>query len=107
MSKLVRDKIVSIIIRSTGETPDYHVEKNYGNQLHLLYDKLKEEAQEVSECDKDDLALIYELADVYEVILSILNHKGYELRDLVEASDVKRSVRGSFTQFHVLDNIKK
>ena len=99
-NKLVRDNIPDII-RKDGQEPV--VEQLSGiNYLKALADKLVEEANEYREGDVEDIS---ELADVMEVIYSILKHKGLTFDDLEEITCSKLIERGSFKYGYFLKEV--
>lgn len=90
--KLVRDKVPQLIRESgrvwataTMEWQDY---------IGALGAKLVEEAQEAAGQTGD--ALIGELADLYEVIDSLLAAHGISAETVLEAQRQKRAERGGF-----------
>lgn len=91
--KLVRDNIPEII-RSKGEEAVTRVldEEEYRSEL---YKKLLEESNEVINA-KDKDSLLEELADVLEVLTSIIKLDNRELKDIVECANKKREKRGGF-----------
>ncbi len=91
-NKLIRDKIPDIIRNcgnkcqiSTLNDPEY---------LDALLDKLVEEAKETTTTSGDRLA--EELADVMEVIDSIIAFTGIEKETVIEIQKQKRLERGGF-----------
>lgn len=89
--KLVRDKIPDII---EEDGKDYEIEKLDDEEYEgYLKDKLLEETREYVESEK-----IEELADVLEVIQSILDHEGMELEELENIRRRKAEKRGRFEQ---------
>jgi len=88
-NKLVRDKIPQII-EANGQrcTCEILSEENYKK---LLDEKLSEELSEYQE-SKD----IEELADMYEVMLSIIKSKGYTIEEFEQIRKKKKDKRGGF-----------
>jgi len=89
--KLIRDKIPEII-ESDGK--EYEIEKMDDDEYRkYLQDKLLEETEEYIESgDKK------ELADVLEVIKSILDEEGMEFKELEEIRKEKAKERGRFEE---------
>ncbi len=87
--KLVRDKIPQIIEKN-GETPIYHIlsDKEYKKELD------KKLVEEVKEYLKDDNS--EELADILEVIESILKYKNISLEEFAKTKQKKKDSRGGF-----------
>jgi predicted house-cleaning noncanonical NTP pyrophosphatase (MazG superfamily) len=94
--KLVRDNIPEII-RRKGESVVFHVasEKEYWEKLK---EKLLEEAEEFAEEDTAE-----EMADVFEVITAILEHKGWGIEQIIKLQKKKRDERGAFKNRIILD----
>ena len=88
-NKLVRDNIPEIMINN-GATPITRIldEEEYIKELNK---KLSEEVQEYLESED-----IEELADIEEVIISILNTKNKTREQLEQIRKDKSSKRGSF-----------
>ena len=89
-NKLVRDKVPNQINSKKGKKAIYRVlsEEEY---LQELNNKLIEEAHEFTEANS-----IEELADVMEVIISIMEQKGISLEEVREARAKKNTQRGGF-----------
>jgi predicted house-cleaning noncanonical NTP pyrophosphatase (MazG superfamily) len=98
-NKLVRDKIPEIIYRNGG-TPKVTIATptEYGE---FLSQKLKEEVQEYL-----DEPCVEELADIQEVILSIVEYEGWR-RKLEEVRVSKNINRGSFSRRFILLEVKE
>ena len=88
-NKLIRDNIPQII-ESRGEKAYIRVlnDEEYKDQLDL---KLQEEVKEYLEDDS-----IEELADIVEVIYSILEYKKVKLEDFEKIRKDKEEKRGAF-----------
>ena len=98
-NKLVRDKIPSII-ESRGEKP---ITRILSDEEYLveLDKKLQEEVDEyLKEGD------IEEIADIFEVILGILDTKGETLEKLEEIRKNKVLKRGAFKEKIFLEGIE-
>lgn len=98
MAKLVRDKI-PYIIRRSGREPD--IRRVSGEELKAaLKEKLVEEA-----CELRDSNDIYgELADVLEVIDTLVERSGLDRQKLAEAQKKKRDLAGGFEECYILSN---
>jgi predicted house-cleaning noncanonical NTP pyrophosphatase (MazG superfamily) len=94
MGKLVRDRIPGLISAGGGK-PNVRVLDEQGFDAALM-DKLLEEATELRDADVSDR--LEEAADVYEVLLSILDAQGLTAQDLVAAAHDKRQRRGGFSR---------
>jgi len=95
MGKLVRDRI-----------PELFGGNYYGmdeGQYKLeLYKKLEEEVEELLE----NPTSLEEMADVAEVLSSILKVNNYSLRDLTAKMDAKRILRGGFEKRYYWERAK-
>ncbi len=94
--KLVRDKIVEII-ESKGDKALYHIatDKEYEKKLK---EKLSEEVVEFLEAEN-----IEEMADIFEVIDSLLELKGWKYEEIALAQKGKRDERGGFEKRIILE----
>lgn len=93
-NKLIRDRIPEIIDQ---EGRRYAVEVMSGDEyVQALKEKLVEEAQETATASPGDL--IKELADLYEVIDSLLTSCGIDRQDVLRTQQERRQSRGSFDQ---------
>jgi predicted house-cleaning noncanonical NTP pyrophosphatase (MazG superfamily) len=90
--KLIRDKIPDII-RAEGRTcfVESMSEKDY---LDALLEKLVEEATEARNADAQHL--LTELADLFEVMLSIVAAQGAEWKSIAQIQEARRAERGGF-----------
>lgn len=93
--KLVRDKIPQIM-EAGGQTPVTKVlsDEEFGQALR---DKLIEEAEELRKA-RDKATLIEELADVSEIIETILETEGVSPSQVKKVQLEKRKERGGFKQ---------
>lgn len=94
---LVRDKMVDRM-KSEGILVDYKKlnQKDYENALRK---KVIEEAQEVAD-EKNREKLIFELADLLEVIQTLANTLEITESEISEAREKKREKSGGFTKKH-------
>lgn len=101
--KLVRDKIVEDTI-ANGIKPKWEVlsDRKY---LIELKNKILEEAQEVP-ASKNNEHLVEELADVQEVIDSILEFLKVSKNDFNKIKSEKNKKRGSFKKRHYIDYVE-
>ncbi|MGE6204650.1 nucleoside triphosphate pyrophosphohydrolase [Guptibacillus hwajinpoensis] len=92
-NKLVRDRIPEII-RANGNKLNTRIldEAEYKGELQL---KLKEELQEYLEAMEDSHA-VEELADILELIYSLVDVHRSSLEELEDVRKEKREVRGGF-----------
>ncbi len=98
-NKLIRDRIPEII-ENSGKDPIYRIAEG-DELLYLLNAKLYEELNEYSESGD-----IEELADLYEVVLSILEFKGVSFDEFEIIRVKKREKRGTFTKGDVLEEVR-
>lgn len=90
-NKLVRDKI-SAIVKSKGAVPETRILEKEEISEHLNK-KLGEEVQEFLEDNT-----IEELADIYEVLLAILDERKISFEEFEKIRRRKQEERGSFTK---------
>ncbi len=98
-NKLVRDKIPEII-KNNGEEPVIKilVDDEYKNLLNL---KLLEEVNEYL-VDKN----AEELADIYEVFMSILKSQNIDIEEIKNLASKKRDKNGGFEERIFLESVK-
>ncbi len=98
--KLVRDKIPEIIIKNNAE-PVTHIASN-NEFLIRLYDKLIEEFKEFKQepCEE-------ELADILEVINSIIKYYDFNKNKIEEIRLRKKEKRGGFDKKIILERVIK
>lgn len=97
-NKLVRDNIPEVIIgKKKGGVPVTHDadEKEYWAKLK---EKLSEEVAEFQEAES-----IEEMADVLEVIDTIIKFRHFEKNQILEVQKKKRNERGGFSKRIILD----
>ncbi|MFK3959976.1 phosphoribosyl-ATP pyrophosphohydrolase [Pseudalkalibacillus hwajinpoensis] len=94
-NKLVRDRIPEII-RANGNKCSTEIldEAEYKKELQL---KFKEELQEYLEAQEDSHA-VEELADVLELIYSLVEVHHSSVEELEEVRREKREIRGGFDE---------
>jgi predicted house-cleaning noncanonical NTP pyrophosphatase (MazG superfamily) len=94
-NKLVRDRIPEII-RAEGRKCEIEIMEE-AEYFQALFKKLMEEAQELAVASDDD-SLVTELADVYEVLDTILLTRGLGIEEIRSKQTQRRKERGGFTQ---------
>lgn len=92
-NKLVRDNIPTII-EQDNEVPFTRI-LNDNDYKKELYKKLKEECDEVID-SKNTFELLEELADLLEVIKSIVQLEDKTIEDIIETANQKKLKRGGF-----------
>lgn len=93
--KLIRDKIPSIIEKEGKTLKTRKVGKT--EKIGYLLDKILEETEEIR-----DVLSLEEIADLQEVIDSLIDNLGYTKEEVREVQDRKREERGSFNDGIVL-----
>ncbi len=102
IARLVRDRIVEQIIKA-GNVPHWRVLS--GEQYwQALKDKLVEEAQEMQGASGEDL--IDELADVQEVVDSLLKMLDLTKEQLSETQQKKNKKNGPFEKRDYIDEVE-
>jgi len=102
-NKLVRDKIPKICL-DDGEIPKYKV-LNQADFKQALKKKLVEESKELAVASKKELK--NELADVYEVLLSIAKTFNIKWSEVEKFRQTKNKQRGRFKKRYFLMSSKK
>lgn len=100
-NKLVRDNIPSIIDSQKGRKANWRILDNE-QYLQELNKKLIEEANEFIEAND-----IEELADLIEVVESIMKVKEFEWEEVKKQQDIKREKNGGFEDRIYLDFIEE
>ncbi len=93
--KLVRDKIPEIVERRTGNPTKYRIMKSEKEYDCYLRKKLIEESHELSET-KNKTHLAEELADIMELVDTILDKNRLTLKDIRIIQKAKAKERGKF-----------
>lgn len=97
-NKLVRDNILNII-KTNGQEYNFHIASDLEYWI-----KLKEKLyEEINEFIKDES--IEEIADIFEVLLSILKYKNISISDLENIRQNKENKLGSFNKRIILENV--
>lgn len=99
MKKLVRDKIPEIIA-SKWENCEYFIADDNSYETALLA-KVLEEAIEVSKAETDE-NLKEEIADLYEVLDSLMKHKIFSHSEILEIQKSKREKKWGFEKRIIL-----
>lgn len=93
--KLIRDKMIDKIEKD-GHKPIFQI-LSKSELKNELREKLLEEVYEVYN-SKTKSNLIEELADVYEVFLSLVKKNNFTMKEIFEKAKIKRNERGGFTK---------
>lgn len=101
--KLVRDNIPQIIKDRDGKDVRVKVLSNDDDYLESLLKKLVEEARELEHYLEDE-NMEEELADVMEIIETVLKLKGWSLEDIAKIQNEKRKKNGGFEKRIILLN---
>lgn len=97
-NKLVRDKIPSIIEKN-GETPVYY-RASKSEYYQRLKTKLQEEVDEFLQSND-----LIEIADILEVIDSILLHKKVSQKEILQIKSDKKQSKGGFQDRIILERV--
>lgn len=99
MKKLVRDKIPEIIA-SKWEEYEYYIADEISYENSLLA-KVLEESLEISKAETDE-NLKEEIADLYEVLDSLIKHKNLSREEILEIQNIKREKKWWFEKRIIL-----
>lgn len=99
MKKLVRDKIPEIIA-SKWEKCEYFIADDVSYENALLA-KVLEEALEVSKTENNE-DLKEEIADLYEVLDTIIKNKNFSREEILEIQTKKREKKWGFEKKIIL-----
>ena len=97
-NKLVRDKILEII-EKTGKKAEFHI-ANEEEYKDFLIKKLSEEVEEFTENPCAE-----EIADILEVLDSLINILGYSKKEILEIKEEKKESRGGFEKAIILEKV--
>jgi predicted house-cleaning noncanonical NTP pyrophosphatase (MazG superfamily) len=95
-NKLVRDRIPKIIEQNNSKTVTHIADDE--EYYEKLKEKLREETEEFLREDNKE-----ELADILEVLYTIISHKKIDKEEIEELRQKKNKERGSFTKKIILD----
>jgi len=101
--KIVRDLIPEMMIQKGAKLNVKNLEKK--DVIFFLKEKLLEELQEVNEAC-DNVSLIEELADLYEVIRGIICAIGSDLEELERVRKQKFDSKGGFLKAPYIESIE-
>lgn len=100
-NKLIRDRIPEIIAASGKEA---NVRVLGGEELEAaLREKVVEEALEIKQANEKEL--VAEIADLYEVLESLLKHKGIAVAEVRKFQRSKKEERGGFDSGLLLTSV--
>ncbi len=99
-NKLIRDNIPTIL-QQKGITTKTHIadKKEYTKKL---LEKLEEEVKEYTQSQTID-----EMADIFEVITTILKEKQWTIEQVIAVQQQKREQKGAFTARIILEETKE
>ena len=93
--KLVRDNIPEIVEERTGTKIKTMILENDKEYLNFLLKKVEEEANELSNA-KDKEHIAEEIADITELIDTIVEFNGLDKEDIKKIQQEKATKRGGF-----------
>ncbi len=99
-NKLIRDNI-PVILKQKGITVKIHIADDKEFTKKLL-EKLNEEVTEYTQTQTID-----EMADIFEVITTILEQKKWTIEQVIAIQQQKRQQKGAFTQKIILEETKE
>lgn len=103
LNKLVRDNIPSLM-KSAGQTPIFHILQGQALQKAMLI-KIKEEVGEaIGAIDNDD-KFAAELADIQELVDSLLVERGIKPAALTALQKNTNNKKGSFKEGYFLEKV--
>lgn len=105
MKKLVRDKIPEIMVKQ-GKNPKIKILNDDERYDKALCKKLLEEVREFLNTDKNNEAILYEIADIIEVIDAICALRNYKKNEIIDRQLTKKNEYGGFEKrlFITLNN---
>lgn len=101
--KLVRDRVLEHL-QADGETVQFKVLEGE-TFIEALRDKLIEEAEELAK-ETDPEKVVYEIADVLEVIECLGESLGIALEKILRAKKEKVKKSGSFKKAYFVDSVE-
>lgn len=108
--KLVRDNMPSVCAEVPGYTPMTFRVAPKQERLKLMFEKLKEEVDElqriVYEPYGSKAEMVEEFADVFQVMMDLMNLTTATAHEVNEFRLSKLKERGGFTKFYVWDGKK-
>ena len=93
--KLVRDNIPEVVGKLTGKEVKTRILEDDGEYAKFLMKKVEEEAHELANA-KDKEHVTEEIADVLELIDTILNFNGLDIETVRKVQKEKAEKRGGF-----------
>lgn len=92
--RLVRDNIPEINMKRWGLKLDHRIAKDDKEYLYFLIKKLSEEAEELQTTPIKEIG--QEIADIYEIIDSIIKLSGVTRKEIADYQASKRKDQGGF-----------
>lgn len=102
-NKLIRDGIPQSII-DQGRTPNTRILDDTSFEKEI-FNKLVDEAKEVTETINDQEHLTEEIADVFEVIDAIVKFKKLDMSQIVKLKEAKRNSWSGFDKKIWLESV--
>jgi len=103
LNKLVRDNLPTMM-KAANQIPVYRVLEGHELQKALLT-KIKEEANEAIDAIDDDEAFTSELADMQDIIDSLLMKRNIERATLITMQQSISNKKGSFNEGYFLEKV--
>lgn len=104
-NKLVRDKIPEIILADNA-APKTKI-LNQEEFIKELFNKAKEEIEELIKAQEDKKEVMKEISDVYEVLDAIIKNLGLNKEEVIKMQIDRRIKRGGFEKRIFLESTEE
>lgn len=104
-NKLVRDKIPEIIAADNATANIRTLEQD--EFIKELFNKVKEEIEELVKAREDRKEVMKEISDVYEVLDAIIKNLGLSKDEILKLQSERRDKRGGFKKRIFLESTEE